>query len=131
MLTGHQPWSKVSGNIIYLLGKGQSPPIPEELSDSAKDFIKLCFTSDPEARPTATELCAHGFVDYDPEEFDYHGWHEEACVDAARRCEEESDCESSDSDYSDGYFEMVQEREDGGDTLTGGAGGADSVGEDL
>jgi serine/threonine protein kinase len=131
MLTGQQPWSKVAGNIIYLLGKGQSPPIPEELSDSAKDFIKLCFTSDPEARPTATQLCSHPFVQIDPEEFDYRTWYEEACEAAALAAEEMSSESESSYDSDDGYFD-VQARGDeeagGGeehgesDTLTGNDG---------
>lgn len=43
MLSGHQPWFNVRGNIIFLLGKGQSPPLPEWFSDESKTFIKLCF----------------------------------------------------------------------------------------
>ena len=44
MLTGHPPWHGVKGNIIFLLGKGQQPPIPEGLSEQARDFLGHCFT---------------------------------------------------------------------------------------
>lgn len=43
MLTGHQPWHEVKGNVISMLGKGHSPPIPRFLSETATDFIKRCF----------------------------------------------------------------------------------------
>ncbi|KAJ3040330.1 hypothetical protein HK097_002584, partial [Rhizophlyctis rosea] len=77
MLTGLHPWHKVRGNVIYLLGTGHSPPVPDTLSDSARDFLGKCFTIDPEARPTATELLEHEFVDVDLETFGFAGWKEE------------------------------------------------------
>lgn len=45
MLTGHQPWYGVKGNIMLLLGSDQGPPIPSEgISEHAANFLKLCFS---------------------------------------------------------------------------------------
>ena len=33
MLTGNNPWHKATGNVIYLLGNGNAPPIPAGLSE--------------------------------------------------------------------------------------------------
>ncbi|KAI8800246.1 kinase-like domain-containing protein, partial [Cladochytrium replicatum] len=61
MLTGNHPWHKVRGNIIYALGTGNKPPVPDTLGPIARDFLALCFTIDPEKRPTATDLISHPF----------------------------------------------------------------------
>jgi serine/threonine protein kinase len=77
MLTGHPPWHKAQGNIIYLLGTGNAPPIPEELSEMARDFVSKCFIIDPELRPTATELLSHPWTLIDPYAFDFQKWESE------------------------------------------------------
>jgi len=38
------------------------PPIPNHLSDDAKDFIKQCCQFEKKLRPTASELLNHPFV---------------------------------------------------------------------
>ncbi|EGF78793.1 hypothetical protein BATDEDRAFT_3892, partial [Batrachochytrium dendrobatidis JAM81] len=62
MLTGEHPWFKVPGNIIYLLGMGNSPPISDKVSADAKEFIQWALTVDAEKRPTASGLLCHFFV---------------------------------------------------------------------
>ncbi|KAJ3226664.1 hypothetical protein HK099_004408 [Clydaea vesicula] len=111
MLTGYPPWKGVMGNIILLLGRGNSPPIPEELTLIAKDFIKLCFTNDPEKRPTATELLLHPYVQIDPTQLDFKQWYEEALEvamaqkQALKDLEPSSDESSSDEDSYDSESE--------------------------
>ncbi|KAI9192972.1 kinase-like domain-containing protein, partial [Polychytrium aggregatum] len=61
MLTGIHPWHKVHGNIVYLLGTGNSPPIPDSLSEASKAFINDCLVVDSERRSTAAQLLDHPF----------------------------------------------------------------------
>jgi serine/threonine protein kinase len=84
MLTGHPPWHKVQGNIIYLLGTGNAPPIPEHLSETSQDFLRQCFTIDPEKRPTATELLSHPWMLIDPYAFNFPKW----IMEASKRAQE-------------------------------------------
>lgn len=100
MLTGHQPWHKVPGNVIYFLGKGQSPPVPAELGELAQNFIKLCFTADPEKRPTATELVMDHFVQIDPTAFDFREWYDAA---VESKVNQESESSYSDSSEDESY----------------------------
>ncbi|CAH2355005.1 hypothetical protein CLIB1423_20S01904 [[Candida] railenensis] len=71
MFCGKRPWSNEAVvSAIYKIGKTKlAPPIPSDINDKisvgAKDFIKKCFTIDPEARPTATELLEHDFIKED------------------------------------------------------------------
>ena len=95
MLTGQVPWHNVRGNVIYLLGTGKTPPLPETLSDLAKDFLKTTFTIDPEKRPTATTLLEHVFTDIDITTIDFEKWSTEAM-----RIQAELESTDSDSDYS-------------------------------
>jgi serine/threonine protein kinase len=78
MLTGHIPWHKVRGNIIYLLGTGNTPPVAEWLSDLAKSFLEQGFILDPEKRPTATMLLDHEFSMIDPLTVDFYTWSQDA-----------------------------------------------------
>ncbi|KAI8077264.1 uncharacterized protein B0P05DRAFT_544276 [Gilbertella persicaria] len=67
MLTGNHPWLDLNMlAALYSLGKYQAPPIPEDLSQYAKDFLAQCFIINPEDRPTAEQLLAHPFVQPDP-----------------------------------------------------------------
>ncbi|KAI8915189.1 kinase-like domain-containing protein, partial [Powellomyces hirtus] len=56
MLTSQTPWHKARGNVIYLLGTGNAPPLPGTLTPASRSFIEQCFKIDPELRPTATDL---------------------------------------------------------------------------
>jgi serine/threonine protein kinase len=113
MLTGHVPWHKVQGNIIYLLGTGNSPPIPSELSEMATNFLKTTFEIDPEKRPTASDLLDHIFTDIDPCAVDFTTWSQEAIQ---RKLEEGTTSEevtTSESDQlSDDYDEEDEEEND-------------------
>ncbi|KAI8585525.1 kinase-like domain-containing protein, partial [Geranomyces variabilis] len=56
MLTSQTPWYRARGNVIYLLGTGNAPPLPHTLTAQSRAFIEKCFSINPETRPTATEL---------------------------------------------------------------------------
>jgi serine/threonine protein kinase len=122
MLTGHVPWHRVQGNIIYLLGTGNSPPIPPELSEMATNFLKTTFEIDPEKRPMASDLLEHTFTDIDPSAVDFRVWSLEAIQ---RKLEEgttseemtasepeetsDSDFDEEDEDYEEYEQEMYEE----------------------
>ncbi|KAI9260645.1 hypothetical protein BDA99DRAFT_88006 [Phascolomyces articulosus] len=67
MLTGKKPWLDLNMlAALYSLGKYQAPPLPEEASDEAKDFLNQCFIINPDDRPTAQDLLVHPFVRQNP-----------------------------------------------------------------
>ncbi|RKO96344.1 hypothetical protein CXG81DRAFT_4393, partial [Caulochytrium protostelioides] len=61
MCSGVPPWHGVAGNIIYLLGKGNTPPCPDDMDATARDFCERCFVLDPAMRATAEALSDHPF----------------------------------------------------------------------
>ncbi|KAJ3321307.1 hypothetical protein HDV06_004411 [Boothiomyces sp. JEL0866] len=102
MLTGHVPWHQVRGNIIYLLGTGNAPPIPANLTDDSKNFLQDTFQIDPEKRPTASQFLDHPFTDIDIASVDFTAWTKIA---AQQRLEEgstsEEDAKKTDSEFED------------------------------
>lgn len=68
MFAGQRPWSNEAVvSAIYKIGKTKlAPPIPNDLSSEAKDFLNRCFTTDSQKRPTAKELLDHEFMAIDP-----------------------------------------------------------------
>ncbi|GBG59479.1 hypothetical protein CBR_g38503 [Chara braunii] len=65
MSTGKPPWSQFQHQVSALFAIASStapPPIPEHLSNEAKDFLLSCFKRDPKERPSAGELLKHPFV---------------------------------------------------------------------
>nr|XP_023916503.1 mitogen-activated protein kinase kinase kinase 5-like [Quercus suber]POF25572.1 mitogen-activated protein kinase kinase kinase 5 [Quercus suber] len=63
MLTGRLPWGDLEPvAVIYRLGKGMTPPIPETLSPVGKEFLSLCLKINPADRPSAASLLEHPFV---------------------------------------------------------------------
>ena len=58
------PWPECDNNfaVMFKVGEGESPAIPDTLSEEGKVFLKLCFTFDPRDRPSASELQDHPFV---------------------------------------------------------------------
>ncbi|TPX43001.1 hypothetical protein SeMB42_g04896 [Synchytrium endobioticum] len=69
MMTGSHPWANFDEiQAMWKLGEGKSaPPLPEDLSHQAHDFLSKGFIIDPEQRPTATDLIEHEFLVEDPE----------------------------------------------------------------
>lgn len=47
---------------LFKIGKGDPPPVPDTLSQDARDFILQCLQVNPNDRPTAAQLLEHSFV---------------------------------------------------------------------
>ncbi|KAL0983867.1 hypothetical protein UPYG_G00134050 [Umbra pygmaea] len=64
MVTGKRPWHEYEHNfqIMYKVGMGHKPPIPEKLSTEGKDFLGHCLESEPKQRWTSSTLLDHPFV---------------------------------------------------------------------
>ncbi|XP_076141895.1 mitogen-activated protein kinase kinase kinase 4 isoform X1 [Alosa pseudoharengus] len=64
MVTGKRPWHEYEHNfqIMYKVGMGHKPPIPEKLSTEGKDYLTHCLESEPKRRWTASALLDHPFV---------------------------------------------------------------------
>ncbi|ONM54761.1 mitogen-activated protein kinase kinase kinase NPK1 [Zea mays] len=65
MATGKPPWSQQYQEVALLFHVGTTkshPPIPEHLSQEAKDFLLKCLQKEPELRSTAPDLLKHPFV---------------------------------------------------------------------
>lgn len=63
MKTGKQPWGGCFDNpmaALFAISKAEKgPPIPEDLSPEAQDFVRRCFCRKPSERPAASELEEH------------------------------------------------------------------------
>lgn len=59
-----RPWHEFEHNfqIMYRVGMGHKPPIPEKISPEGKGFLSHCLESDPKMRWTASQLLDHSFV---------------------------------------------------------------------
>ncbi|XP_059283113.1 mitogen-activated protein kinase kinase kinase 1-like [Lycium ferocissimum] len=64
MLTRKFPYSHLDNpmQVLFRIGKGEPPAVPNTLSIDARDFINQCLQVDPSARPTASQLLEHPFV---------------------------------------------------------------------
>lgn len=59
-----RPWHEYESmyQIMFKVGMGQTPTIPDNIGDEGKDFISHCLVTDPETRWTASELRDHPFA---------------------------------------------------------------------
>ncbi|EDO36853.1 predicted protein [Nematostella vectensis] len=64
MAAGKPPWHECDNNwaIMFRVGDGGIPAIPETLSEEGQDFLYHCFLHDPRDRATASGLMDHSFV---------------------------------------------------------------------
>ena len=63
LLTGKPPYFEMNmfaamSKIVY----EENPPLPENISDDLKDFLKQCFDKDPEKRIDAKNLLKHKWL---------------------------------------------------------------------
>ncbi|XP_017276139.2 mitogen-activated protein kinase kinase kinase 19 isoform X1 [Kryptolebias marmoratus] len=65
MATGKPPLSHMAKMAaLFYIGtrRGSMPMLPDGFSESAKDFVRICLTSDQKLRPSADQLLQHSFV---------------------------------------------------------------------
>ncbi|KAI5740029.1 hypothetical protein M8J77_026399 [Diaphorina citri] len=64
MSSGKRPWAEYDSNyqIMFKVGMGETPTIPESLSDEGQGFAELCLRHDPAQRATIFELLQHPFL---------------------------------------------------------------------
>lgn len=64
LATAKPPWGVFSNPFTALFqisAKKSPPPIPDHLTDTAKDFLSVCFQLDPRKRWTAKRLLNHAW----------------------------------------------------------------------
>ncbi|XP_013387498.1 mitogen-activated protein kinase kinase kinase 4-like [Lingula anatina] len=66
MATGKRPWHELENNyqIMFKVGMGCKPAIPDTLSEEGKDFLSHCLEIDPRERWTASQLLGHSFTKF-------------------------------------------------------------------
>ncbi|KAL3659409.1 hypothetical protein V7S43_015680 [Phytophthora oleae] len=65
MATAKHPWPHCHNGLaaMYTIAMATAPPpLPINLSDEAREFLRRCFCIDPEERATALELSEHAFL---------------------------------------------------------------------
>nr|XP_046259377.1 serine/threonine-protein kinase pakE isoform X2 [Scatophagus argus] len=65
MATGKPPlahMNRVAAMFYIGAQRGLMPSLPDGFSDNAKDFVKICLTSDQSLRPSADQLLKHSFT---------------------------------------------------------------------
>ncbi|KAG2319299.1 hypothetical protein Bca52824_012512 [Brassica carinata] len=71
MMTGSSPWPELNDvvAVMYRVGfSGESPEIPDCISEKGEDFLMRCLKNDPKQRWTVEELLKHPFLEEDEEE---------------------------------------------------------------
>uniref|UniRef100_A0A6B2LDW5 Protein kinase domain-containing protein n=1 Tax=Arcella intermedia TaxID=1963864 RepID=A0A6B2LDW5_9EUKA len=67
MITGIPPWSneyKEQATALFnIASRNEGPPIPDDVSAECKDFLSLCFKSNPKERPHARKLLLHPWIE--------------------------------------------------------------------
>ncbi|CAH9116430.1 unnamed protein product [Cuscuta europaea] len=66
MATGVSPWPNFTcpATMLFKIAfSGELPPVPEFLSDQAKDFLMKCLKTNPKERWTAAQLIRHPFLE--------------------------------------------------------------------
>jgi len=68
MGTANIPWGRFEHHLAALVKIGlsqETPPLPEQVSETCKDFIGQCVRRDPEQRLSATDLLRHAWLALD------------------------------------------------------------------
>ncbi|KAJ2000680.1 ATP binding, partial [Coemansia thaxteri] len=71
MWSGRGPWDELQEpQVFFKLGRGEAPPIPDDLTEAGLDFCKNCFAADPQARWPAADLGHMPFAQV-PRDYEY------------------------------------------------------------
>ncbi|MCO5607694.1 hypothetical protein L7F22_061893 [Adiantum nelumboides] len=62
LFQGRPPWADMGAGLYKLGCTEEDPPLPEAISDDARDFLLHCLQRDPKARWSASELLQHPFL---------------------------------------------------------------------
>lgn len=64
LLTGRPPYGEISNTmtVMFRIVEDKMPPIPEECSELAREFLLQCFDKDPTQRPSADILFEHPWL---------------------------------------------------------------------
>ncbi|XP_031640746.1 mitogen-activated protein kinase kinase kinase 4 isoform X3 [Contarinia nasturtii] len=67
MASGKRPWAQFDQNyqIMFKVGMGESPEIPDTLSEEGQNFLQNCLEHNPKERWLASELLQHHFCKVD------------------------------------------------------------------
>lgn len=59
-----RPWAEFDSNyqIMFKVGMGETPSVPDSLSDEGHQFVDICLQHDPKRRAAAQDLLHHTFV---------------------------------------------------------------------
>jgi len=70
MLTGRRPWHDMDNSyqIMFRVGMGETPEIPENICEEGYSFISHCLVHDPRLRPSTGQLLAHPFSKVDDDD---------------------------------------------------------------
>lgn len=62
-----RPWAQFDSNfqIMFKVGMGESPEIPDTLSEEGQNFVQHCLEHNPKERWLANELLQHHFCKVD------------------------------------------------------------------
>jgi mitogen-activated protein kinase kinase kinase 1 len=67
MATGNPPYGEMESHVVlFRVGSGEAPTIPEELDEDLKDFIRNCLEVNVANRPTCDLLLTHPFITGEP-----------------------------------------------------------------
>ena len=63
MYSGIHPWASLDQmQALFQLGMGKAPPVPDDISPLASDFLQCTFERDASLRPSADDLLKHAFI---------------------------------------------------------------------
>ncbi|KAL4248085.1 hypothetical protein ABKN59_007801 [Abortiporus biennis] len=64
LLTGRPPYGDIANSmtVMFRIVEDDMPPLPDDCSDSLRDFLTKCFQKDPSKRPDALTLSEHDWL---------------------------------------------------------------------
>lgn len=70
MLTGRRPWHDLDNSyqIMFRVGMGETPEIPDDLCEEGLSFINHCLIHDPRLRWSTGQLLCHAFTKVEDDE---------------------------------------------------------------